>query len=226
MLSNDAAGRGAGGADRGRGGLPEAEREGDRGVAAPVQLGGLHDVAVRCVRRDRRRARGWRRAGSARRTGCRRSRWSRPGTAGRRGARRTVGTRVVAVDRVGDRGGVRADQGGGGRVDGRVVGAAVGGAAAAVAVDGGVVPHVELERAGALQPGLHHHGVPLRVGEVVGDQRVAAAALGAGDPAGHPGRVERGTVYVMSRVCRSVNVEPSVTTYCSVSTLVLSMVGS
>ena len=34
------------------------------------------------------------------------------------------------------------------------------------------------------------------------------------------------TVYVMSRVCRSVNDEPSVTTYCRVLTFVLSMVGS
>src|SRR2546430_15871002 len=33
------------------------------------------------------------------------------------------------------------------------------------------------------------------------------------------------TVYVMSRVCRSVNVAPSVTTNCIVSTLVLSTVG-
>jgi hypothetical protein len=33
------------------------------------------------------------------------------------------------------------------------------------------------------------------------------------------------TVYVMSRVCRSVNDCPSVTTYCRVSTLVLSIVG-
>jgi hypothetical protein len=33
------------------------------------------------------------------------------------------------------------------------------------------------------------------------------------------------TVYVVSRDCRSVNVEPSVTTYWSVSTLVLSIVG-
>ena len=32
-------------------------------------------------------------------------------------------------------------------------------------------------------------------------------------------------VYVMSRVCRSVKVEPSVTTYCSVSRFVLSTVG-
>jgi hypothetical protein len=30
----------------------------------------------------------------------------------------------------------------------------------------------------------------------------------------------------MSRVCRSVNVDPSVTAYCRVSTLVLSMVGA
>jgi hypothetical protein len=35
----------------------------------------------------------------------------------------------------------------------------------------------------------------------------------------------RRTVYVMSRVCRSVNVAPSVTMYCVVSTLVLSTVG-
>ncbi len=34
------------------------------------------------------------------------------------------------------------------------------------------------------------------------------------------------TVYVMSRVCRSLNVDPSVTTYCNVLTFVLSMVGS
>ncbi len=34
------------------------------------------------------------------------------------------------------------------------------------------------------------------------------------------------TLYVMSRVCRSVNDEPSVTTYCSVLTFVLSIVGS
>jgi hypothetical protein len=34
------------------------------------------------------------------------------------------------------------------------------------------------------------------------------------------------TVYVMSRVCRSVKVDPSVTAYCKVSTLVLSIVGA
>jgi hypothetical protein len=34
------------------------------------------------------------------------------------------------------------------------------------------------------------------------------------------------TVYVMSRVCRSVNEEPSVTRYCIVSTFVVSMVGA
>ena len=34
------------------------------------------------------------------------------------------------------------------------------------------------------------------------------------------------TVYVMSRVCRSVKVDPSVTMYCSVCTSVLSIVGS
>src|SRR5829696_2134285 len=34
------------------------------------------------------------------------------------------------------------------------------------------------------------------------------------------------TVYVMSRLCRSVKVAPSVTTYCRVSTLVLSTVGA
>src|SRR5262245_59790556 len=33
------------------------------------------------------------------------------------------------------------------------------------------------------------------------------------------------TVYVMSRVCRSVKVDPSVTTNCTVSTFVLSTVG-
>src|SRR5262249_54127211 len=34
------------------------------------------------------------------------------------------------------------------------------------------------------------------------------------------------TAYVMSRVCRSVKVAPSVTTYCSDFTFVLSIVGS
>ena len=38
------------------------------------------------------------------------------------------------------------------------------------------------------------------------------------------GSVDR-TVYVMSRLCRSVKVWPSVTTYCRVSTFVLSIVG-
>ena len=139
-------GRGAGGADRGRGGLPVAERQGDRGVAAPVQLGGLHDVALRRVRRDRPERVVGVELGQPVGRGA--------GVAAGRGQERPVGPEgaeqrhaVVPVDRVGDRGGVRADQRGGGRVDGRVVGAAVERAAAAVAVDRGVVAHVELERA-------------------------------------------------------------------------------
>ena len=39
------------------------------------------------------------------------------------------------------------------------------------------------------------------------------------------GSCRASTLYVMSRVCRSVKVEPSVTTYWSVSTFVLSIVG-
>jgi hypothetical protein len=80
-------------------------------------------------------------------------------------------------------------------VDRAGVGPGVVRTAAAVAVDGGVEPRVQPVVAARadqrLEGGVQQHGGAVRVGEVVGDDPVAAALRGAGDAAGHPARVER-----------------------------------
>src|SRR6185437_16643907 len=115
---------------------------------------------------------------------------------GRGGQGHVGGHRVGPVDGVGD--GVRAedDRNPAGVVHHAGVGARVVAPAAAVAVDVGVEPGVQVQAAqvGAgpgqrLQPGAHQHGVAGRVGDVGGNQPVAVGRVGRGDGAGHAGRV-------------------------------------
>ncbi len=186
------AGNGAERPARGRDGrgrvAPEAEREVERAVGAEVDLGGLHEVAV-VGRRERR---GERVAGVELVQAVARL----PGEAvghlrerprGVQGAE--DGLRVVAVGRVRLRDRIRADEqrvARGGR-DVPAVGAAVAVPAAPVAVERRVEADVEAvvacRAAQRLEARAQEHGRTAGVGEVVGDDPVAAALRRRRDPA-------------------------------------------
>ncbi len=103
--------------------------------------------------------------------------------------------RVVPVGRVGDGAGAEDHRDARG-VHHAGVGAGILGPAAAVAVDVGVEPGVQVQ-AGQADPGpgqplqvsVHQHGVPGRVGDVGRDQPVAVLDVGGGHRAGHAGGV-------------------------------------
>ena len=106
--------------------------------------------------------------------------------------------RVVTVGGVrrGDRVGGDEDRMTGRVVDGRRIGAAIARAAAAVAVDRRIEADEQLQAARWRWAGAkttpHQHGVPARVGDVVGLDAVLAVLVRRGDLAGHPAGVVHG----------------------------------
>ncbi len=190
--------RSASGGDRLGLGTAEAECQRHLVAAARSDVLGRRDVAVGCRVVAGQRVRGGELGEAvARRPGVAdagRGRWAA------RAKRHVRGHRVAAVGRLGHGvGAVDHGNGGAGRgVDRPGVAARVRGATAAVPVDVRVQPRVQVQLADrsvrarrGVQPGVHQHGVPRRIGDVGGDQLVPMASAGRGHRAGHAGGVGR-----------------------------------
>ena len=193
------------GAHRARLAVGEAQGEPELPPAPRVDLGGLDEVPLGRVGERRGEPVGRAELGQPVAGRAGEAVGDRP--QGPVGVERAVdGDGVVAVGRVGRGHRVRADEDvvPAARRDRPAVGAAVARAAAAVAVERRVQAHVELEvRQPAAQRGqarAHHHGRSRRVGQVVGDDAVAAALGGGGHAAAERAGVER--AHGVGRVAR------------------------
>ena len=177
--------------------LPEAERELEGAVAPEIDAGGLDQVALRGLREALRQAPVCIELGQTVAALAREA--VRDLQEGTRGVERAVHRhRVVAVRgvRLGNRIGADQQRVPAGPRDVTAVGAAVPRAAATVAAQRGVEADVEpvvarVVPAERLEAGAHQHRRPGGIGDIVGDDPVAAAPGCRGDAAGERTLVER-----------------------------------